>query len=251
MTSTIKIPAAIPRAAEGRGAADATTPKANEMAKRKSTRADELRINEIFFSLQGESSRVGLPTVFVRLTGCPLRCGYCDTAYAFHEGKTRQIEDVMAEVATYRTRYVCVTGGEPLAQKNCLGLLSQLCDAGYLVSLETSGAIDIAEVDVRVSRIMDIKTPGSQEVEKNRWENLAMLTAQDEIKFVLTSEADYDWARDLMRDKKLNDICPILFSPSFAEISPAQLAEWVLRDKLNVRMQVQLHKVIWGEKRGV
>ena len=251
MTSTIKIPAAIPRAAEAKVVAEATTHKTDEIAERKSSRADELRINEIFFSIQGESSRVGLPTVFVRLTGCPLRCGYCDTAYAFHEGKTRQIEDVMAEVATHRTRYVCVTGGEPLAQKNCLGLLSQLCDAGYLVSLETSGAIDIAEVDVRVSRIMDIKTPGSREVEKNRWENLAMLTPHDEIKFVLTSEADYDWARDLLGEKKLNNICPILFSPSFAEISPAQLAEWVLRDKLDVRMQVQLHKIIWGEKRGV
>ena len=251
MTSTIKIPAAIPRAAEGKVAAGATTATPTVKVEQKLSRADELRINEIFFSLQGESSRVGLPTVFVRLTGCPLRCGYCDTAYAFHEGKTRQIEDVMAEVATHRTRYVCVTGGEPLAQKNCLNFLTRLCDAGYSVSLETSGAINIAEVDARVSRIMDIKTPGSLEVKKNRWENLVLLTQYDEIKFVITSEADYDWARDLMRDKKLNDICPILFSPSFTEITPAQLAEWVLRDKLDVRMQVQLHKVIWGEKRGV
>lgn len=216
-----------------------------------SSRATELRINEIFFSLQGESSRVGLPTVFVRLTGCPLRCGYCDTAYAFHEGKTRSIGDVLTEVATYGTRTVCVTGGEPLAQKNCLTLLTRLCDAGYSVSLETSGAIDLAGVDARVSRIMDIKTPGSLEVSKNRWENLALLSAHDEIKFVLTSEADYVWARDLLREKRLTGICPVLFSPSFTEVTPAQLAEWVLRDRLEVRMQVQLHKVIWGEKRGV
>ena len=216
-----------------------------------SLRANELRINEIFFSLQGESSRVGLPTVFVRLTGCPLRCGYCDTAYAFHEGKTRPMDEVLAEVATHGTRYVCVTGGEPLAQKNCLDLLTKLCDAGYSVSLETSGAMDIAGVDSRVSRIMDIKTPGSLEVEKNRRENLPLLTAHDEIKFVITGEADYIWARELMREKKLAEICPVLFSPSFTDISPAQLADWVLRDKLTVRMQVQLHKVIWGEKRGV
>jgi len=251
MTTTIKIPAAITRAAEAR-AASAAAEKKNEMPGiAKPSRANELRINEIFFSLQGESSRVGLPTVFVRLTGCPLRCGYCDTAYAFHEGKTRPIDEVLAEVATHGTRYVCVTGGEPLAQKKCLVLLTKLCDAGYSVSLETSGAIDIADVDDRVSRIMDIKTPGSLEVKKNRWENLALLTAHDEIKFVITSEADYRWARQLMLDKNLTTICPVLFSPSFAEVSPAQLAEWVLRDKLEVRMQVQLHKVIWGETRGV
>lgn len=238
MTIITKIPAAIPRAAEGLAAPGVS-------------RANELRINEIFYSLQGESSRVGLPTVFIRLTGCPLRCGYCDTAYAFHEGTTSQIENVLAEVATHGTKYICVTGGEPLAQKNCLTLLAKLCDAGYSVSLETSGAIDISGVDARVSRIMDIKTPGSNEVEKNRWDNLALLNARDEIKFVLTSEADYIWARELMRDRNLNTICAVLFSPSFADVSPAQLAEWVLRDKLDVRMQVQLHKVIWGEKRGV
>ncbi len=246
MTPAIRIPAAIPRAAEGKAA-----PQDGGGSEQKSTRADELRINEIFFSLQGESSRVGLPTVFVRLTGCPLRCGYCDTAYAFHEGKTRQLADVLAEVAAYGVRHVCVTGGEPLAQRACLRLLSALCDAGHSVSLETSGAIDISSVDPRVSRIMDIKTPGSQEVGRNLWKNIDFLSPKDEIKFVITSEADYFWSRDLLRSRRLDEICPVLFSPSFAEVTPAQLAEWVLRDRLPVRMQVQLHKVIWGEKRGV
>ena len=264
MSKTTEIPAAKSRAAEAKIAlkknintipihdADRLLDQAlNKIADQKSDRATELRINEIFFSLQGESSRVGLPTVFIRLTGCPLRCGYCDTAYAFHEGKTRQILDMMAEVATHGTRYVCVTGGEPLAQKNCFALLTKLCDQGYSVSLETSGAIDIAEVDARVSRIMDIKTPGSNEVTKNLWGNLAHLNSRDEIKFVITSEADYGWARDLLREKKLTSLCPVLFSPSFTEVTPAELAAWVLRDKLEVRVQVQLHKVIWGETRGV
>ncbi len=215
------------------------------------TRSNEIRVNEIFFSLQGESSRVGLPTVFVRLTGCPLRCGYCDTAYAFHEGTTRQIDDVLGEVANHRARYVCVTGGEPLAQKNCLTLLTRLCDAGYSVSLETSGAVDVSTVDTRVSRIVDIKTPGSGEVTKNCWENLAHLNARDEIKFVLTSEADYQWAKTVIAEKNLNAICPLLLSPAFSELAYSDLADWILRDGLNVRMQVQLHKIIWGEQRGV
>lgn len=215
------------------------------------TRSNEIRINEIFFSLQGESSRVGLPTVFVRLTGCPLRCGYCDTAYAFHEGKTRTIDDVLAEVATHGAHYVCVTGGEPLAQKNCLTLLTRLCDAGYSVSLETSGALDVSVVDPRVSRIVDIKTPGSGEVEKNQWANLAQLRQSDELKFVLTSEDDYQWAKRVILDRRLDAVCPILLSPAFAELEYSQLAEWVLRDKLKVRMQVQLHKLIWGERRAV
>ncbi len=247
MTTLTKIPAANIRKAEGKKA----FPVSANSITRASTRANTLRINEIFFSLQGESSRVGLPTVFVRLTGCPLRCGYCDTAYAFHDGKTRPIDDVIAEVAQYPTKIVCVTGGEPLAQKNCLTLLTKLCDLGYSVSLETSGAIDIADVDQRVSRIVDIKTPGSGEVDKNRWENLAFLTRQDEIKFVLTSEADYRWAVALLREKNLVSLAPVLFSPAFNDVSYAQLAEWILRDGLNVRMQVQLHKIIWGEKRGV
>lgn len=246
MSSVTRIPAAIPRKAEGQEATPSTgggTPAR--------VRANELRINEIFYSLQGESTRVGLPTVFVRLTGCPLRCGYCDTAYAFHEGRTRTIEDVMAEVATHGTRTVCVTGGEPLAQKNCLGLLAALCDAGYSVSLETSGAIDIAGVDRRVSRIVDIKTPGSGEVGKNLWSNLALLTAQDEIKLVITSEDDYAWAVAVVAEHELAARCTVLFSPSFGEVKSEQLAAWILRDRLPVRMQLQLHKILWGEKRGV
>ena len=215
------------------------------------TRGNEIRVNEIFYSLQGESSRVGLPTVFIRLTGCPLRCGYCDTAYAFHEGKTRDIDEVMLEVAAHGAHHICVTGGEPLAQKTCLALLTKLCDVGYSVSLETSGAVDVASVDARVSRIVDIKTPGSGEVTKNRWENLGHLNAHDEIKFVITSEADYQWARDLLREKNLSAICPVLFSPAYGDVPVASLAGWILADKLPVRMQVQLHKIIWGETRGV
>jgi 7-carboxy-7-deazaguanine synthase len=209
-----------------------------------------LRVNEIFFSLQGETSRSGLPTVFVRLTGCPLRCGYCDTAYAFHEGESQPLSSILEQVATYSPRYVTVTGGEPLAQKNCIALLKQLCDAGYSVSLETSGAIDIAEVDARVSRIVDIKTPGSGEVTKNLWQNIPLLTAQDELKFVLCDEADYLWAREQLQQRALEKICPILFSPVYETLQPAQLAEWILRDRLPVRMQVQLHKVLWGATRG-
>ena len=239
MNTLTKIPAATIRKAEGKRAAPT------------GARAKTLRINEIFFSLQGESSRVGLPTVFVRLTGCPLRCGYCDTAYAFHDGKTRAIDDVIAEVAQHQSKTVCVTGGEPLAQKNCLALLTKLCDLGYSVSLETSGAIDISAVDHRVSRIVDIKTPGSGEVDRNRWENLPLLKRDDEIKFVITSEADYRWAVALLEEKKLASLAPVLFSPAFNEVSYEQLATWILRDGLRVRMQIQLHKIIWGEKRGV
>ncbi len=247
------IPAANRSAAEG-GEANRVTEIAVAFAKPSEfvrTRANEIRINEIFFSLQGESSRVGLPTVFVRLTGCPLRCSYCDTAYAFHEGKTRTIDDVLDEVAVHGARYVCVTGGEPLAQKSCLTLLTKLCDAGYSVSLETSGAIDVAHVDARVSRIVDIKTPGSGESEKNRWENLALLNAHDEIKFVITSEFDYVWAREILQEKKLEQRCPVLFSPAFGVVTTELLAAWILRDRLPVRMQVQLHKIIWGERRGI
>ena len=246
MNIVTKIPAAIPRKAEGEG-----TTQMSKQSRFPRQRANELRVNEIFFSLQGESTRVGLPTAFVRLTGCPLRCGYCDTAYAFHEGKTRSIDEVLAEVATHPTRYVCVTGGEPLAQRNCLVLLTRLCDAGYSVSLETSGAIDIAGVDARVSRIMDIKTPGSGESDKNLLDNLALITAHDEIKFVITNEADYRWAVAMLRERQLADRCTVLFSPSFGEVAADQLAEWILRDALPVRMQLQLHKILWGEKRGV
>ena len=209
-----------------------------------------LRITELFHSLQGESSRVGLPTVFIRLTGCPLRCGYCDTAYAFSGGENIAIDAILQQVATFHTRHVCVTGGEPLAQKNCLILLTALCDAGYSVSLETSGALDIGGVDARVARIVDIKTPGSGEVEKNRWENMAQLQASDEIKFVLCDEADYHWARQMLTEHHLSDTCPVLFSPVHEQLSPTQLAEWILRDQLPVRMQVQLHKYLWHNAPG-
>lgn len=209
-----------------------------------------LRITEIFFSLQGETSRVGLPTVFVRLTGCPLRCGYCDTAYAFHGGESRTLESVLAEVAAYQTRYVTVTGGEPLAQKNCLMLLRELADRDYSVSLETSGALDVSGVDLRISKILDIKTPASGEVEKNLWSNLAHLTPHDEIKFVLCGEDDYAWAKQVLAERKLDAICPVLFSPSYHDLPAQTLAGWILRDRLPVRMQLQLHKQLWGEARG-
>jgi 7-carboxy-7-deazaguanine synthase len=210
-----------------------------------------LRIFEIFHSLQGESSRVGLPTVFVRLTGCPLRCGYCDTEYAFHGGSTQSFDEILATVASYQAQYVCVTGGEPLAQKGCHELLKMLCDAGYKVSIETSGAMDIAQVDERVSVIMDIKTPGSGEESKNLWTNVAALSAKDELKFVLVDRADYDWAKQILVKYDLTSICPVLFSPVYKTLPPADLAAWVLEDHLPVRMQVQLHKILWGEKAGV
>jgi len=209
-----------------------------------------LRITEIFFSLQGETSRVGLPTVFVRLTGCPLRCGYCDTAYAFSGGETMTVSAILQQVARYNTRYVTVTGGEPLAQKNCLILLAALCDAHYSVSLETSGALDLSQVDARVSKIMDIKTPGSGEVSKNNWRNLDCLTQHDEIKFVICDESDYRWACEIIQNKQLPQKCPILFSPVHGSLSPATLADWILRDQLPVRMQLQLHKLLWGEGPG-
>ena len=209
-----------------------------------------LKLTEIFFSLQGESTRVGLPTVFIRLTGCPLRCVWCDTTYSFTGGEWWNLDAVMEEVARHGTRYVCVTGGEPLAQKACLPLLTALCDAGYSVSLETSGALDVSDVDPRVSKIMDLKAPGSGELEKNRWENLAHITAADEIKLVLADEADYEWARKVLAEHRLTERCGVLFSPVQGQLSPDQLAEWVLRDHLPVRMQVQLHKVIWGNVPG-
>ncbi len=206
-----------------------------------------LRITEIFHSLQGETTRVGLPTVFIRLTGCPLRCGYCDTSYAFSGGTSMSIDSVISEVALFSPQYVTVTGGEPLAQINCLLLLTSLCDLGYSVSLETSGALDISRVDTRVSRIVDIKTPGSGEVEKNHWKNMEYLTVRDELKFVLCDQNDYHWAKQVIHDNKLDQICPILFSPVFQQLDPAALASWILQDQLPVRLQLQLHKLIWGE----
>ncbi len=209
-----------------------------------------LRVTEIFHSLQGESTRAGLPTVFVRLTGCPLRCTWCDTEYAFSGGETRTLGDIMIEVAKHGARQVCVTGGEPLAQKACLPLLTALCDAGYSVSLETSGALDISAVDPRVSRIVDLKAPASGESDKNLWNNLPHLNARDEIKIVLADEADYAWACKAIREKKLDAICPVLLSPVAGKLDPKQLADWVLRDRLPVRVQLQLHKLIWGTERG-
>jgi len=212
--------------------------------------SDSLRVSEIFYSLQGETSRVGLPTVFVRLTGCPLRCGYCDTAYAFQGGETLGIAEILGQVGQWPTHYVTVTGGEPLAQKACPDLLRALCDAGYEVSLETSGALDIGAVDPRVARIVDIKTPGSGEVERNLWTNLVRLGPRDEIKFVLVDEADYRWAVALLHERKLTQRCDVLFAPAWSELPASQLAEWILRDRLPVRMQVQLHKILWGEAPG-
>ena len=212
--------------------------------------AVRLRITEIFASVQGESSRVGLPTVFVRLTGCPLRCTWCDTAYAFTGGSTRTLDDILAEVARHGLRHVCVTGGEPLAQKGCMALLGTLCDAGYDVSLETSGALDIADVDARVARIVDLKAPGSGEVDKNRYDNIPLLRASDEVKIVLADAADYEWAKQQIADHRLAERCTVLLSPVAGALDPAELAEWVVRDRLPVRFQLQLHKILWNDARG-
>ncbi len=209
-----------------------------------------LRVSEIFFSLQGETSRVGLPTIFVRLTGCPLRCGYCDTQYAFYGGESIPISSILERVSSYGCHNVTITGGEPLAQKKCLILLRMLCDAGYSVSLETSGAQDISKVDRRVEKVIDIKTPGSGEVNKNYWTNLEYLVQKDEIKFVLCDEVDYQWAIETICKYHLDKICPVLFSPVYGRLDPAILASWVLRDRLHVRMQIQLHKLLWGEETG-
>jgi 7-carboxy-7-deazaguanine synthase len=209
-----------------------------------------LRISEIFHSLQGESTRAGLPTVFIRLTGCPLRCNWCDTAYAFSGGEVMAIETILEHVAAFGCPTVCVTGGEPLAQANCRYLLAVLCDAGYSVSLETSGSLDIGGVDQRVSRIVDLKAPDSGESAKNRWENLDQLRPHDEIKFVLASRADYEWAVEASRQRRLFERCTVLFSPVWDTLPPQQLAEWIVQDRLPVRFQLQLHKVLWGSTPG-
>ena len=210
-----------------------------------------LKIYEIFHSLQGETSRIGLPTVFVRLTGCPMRCTYCDTEYAFSGGGFMEIAEILQKVAAFGTQFVTVTGGEPLAQKESYTLLKALCDAGYSVSLETGGKLDIAPVDARVSVILDIKTPASNEEKNMLWANVDHIKAKDEIKFVICNRADYDWAKAKMAELNLTQKCPILFSPSFHDLPASDLAAWVLADKLPVRMQVQLHKILWGEKHGV
>jgi len=212
--------------------------------------AERLKITEIFLSLQGEAREAGWPTVFVRLTGCPLRCQYCDTAYAFHGGEWWTIDAILAEVARQGVRHVCVTGGEPLSQKRCIQLLQKLCDAGHAVSLETSGAIDIAEVDPRVSRVLDIKTPGSLEVHRNLWSNVALLTPHDQVKFVICSREDYDWAKAIVAEHRLAGICDVLFSPSYAQVTPRELADWIVADRLPVRFQMQLHKLLWNDERG-
>jgi len=209
-----------------------------------------LKLTEIFHSLQGEADTAGIPTVFVRLTGCPLRCQYCDTAYAFHGGDWWEIEAILERVGQFGCRFVCVTGGEPLAQKGCIDLLRALADAGYRVSLETSGAVPIDTVDARVIRVVDIKTPGSGESHRNRFDQLALLRPEEQIKFVLCDRADYDWSRSTLERLKLADRCAVLFSPSHEQLAARDLADWILADRLAVRLQVQLHKYLWGNEPG-
>ena len=214
------------------------------------TESPRLRITEIFHSLQGESASIGYPTVFVRLTGCPLRCGYCDTGYAFQGGEWMTLDDIVSRVRQYRTRYVTVTGGEPLAQKNCLTLLQRLCDHGYHVSLETSGALDVSGVDPRVIKVLDLKTPGSGEVMRNLYDNVERLLPHDQVKFVICDRADFDWALEMMQRYDLLNRCEVLFSPSYGQQDPTALADWILQEQLPVRMQVQLHKYLWGNEPG-
>jgi len=209
-----------------------------------------LKITEIFHSLQGEADTVGFPTVFVRLTGCPLRCQYCDTAYAFHGGEWRTLDEILERVATFGTRHVCVTGGEPLAQKNCLPLLAMLCDANYRVSIETSGAMPLDGVDARVNRVVDVKTPGSKEEARNRYDELARLRPEEQIKFVICDRQDYEWSRAKVDELGLANRCTVLFSPSADQLPARDLADWILEDRLPVRFQLQLHKILWGNVPG-
>jgi len=211
---------------------------------------ERLRISEIFLSLQGESTSVGVPTVFVRLTGCPLRCRYCDTEYAFRGGRNMELPDLLARVAASRVQHVCVTGGEPLAQPACLSLLAHLCDAGYSVSLETSGALDVSGVDARGIKVLDLKTPGSGEVGRNLYGNLDLLAPCDQVKFVICDRSDYEWAREQIGRHRLAGRCELLFSPAWGQQDATRLAEWILEDRLPVRFQLQLHKILWGDARG-
>jgi len=209
-----------------------------------------LRISEIFYSLQGESKTVGLPTVFIRLTGCPLRCQYCDTSYAFSGGKMADIADIIEQVASYQTKYITVTGGEPLAQPECLNLLVQLADKGYEVSLETSGALDVSKVDGRISKVMDLKTPASDEESRNLYSNIAYLTQNDQVKFVICNRNDYEWSKQKLLEYKLGEKCEVLFSPTMGQQDATELAEWIIQDQLPVRFQLQLHKILWGNEAG-
>jgi 7-carboxy-7-deazaguanine synthase len=211
---------------------------------------ERLRVNEIFHSLQGEADSVGFRTVFVRLTGCPLRCRYCDTEYAFHAGDWHDLDSILESVRQFDATHVCVTGGEPLAQPNCLALLERLCDAGFKVSLETSGAMSIDRVDPRVVRVLDVKTPGSGEAARNRAENFPLLTPRDQVKFVICSREDYDWSKAYLQEHALSERCQVLFSPSYTQVPAARLADWILADRLPVRFQLQLHKVLWGDVPG-
>ncbi len=212
--------------------------------------AQTLRISEIFYSLQGEAKTVGLPTVFIRLTGCPLRCQYCDTSYAFSGGKIIAISDILEQVSSYQTRYITVTGGEPLAQPACLSLLEQLADKGYEVSLETSGALDVSKVDVRISKVMDLKTPASAEEARNLYTNIQYLTVKDQLKFVICNRDDYQWSKQKITEYQLDEKCELLFSPAMGQQEPTELAEWILQDQLPVRFQLQLHKILWGNEAG-
>ena len=209
-----------------------------------------LRITEIFTSIQGESNSVGIPTIFIRLTGCPLRCNYCDTEYAFTGGEWMSLVDIESKISNYHLKHITVTGGEPLAQKACLPLLSNLCEKKFIVSLETSGALNVSQVDPRVKKIVDFKTPGSGEVKRNHWENINFLREQDQVKFVICNQSDYIWAKDIIEKYQLAHRCEVLLSPSYNELEPKRLAEWILHDQLNVRFQIQLHKFLWGDEPG-
>lgn len=212
--------------------------------------SDRLRVTEIFFSLQGEARTVGYPTVFIRLTGCPLRCSYCDTEYAFYGGQWLELKEILQRVLEYAPRYVTVTGGEPLAQRPCRDLLIALCDQGYEVSLETGGALDIAGIDPRVSIVMDLKTPGSGEENRNLYANIPHLVKKDQVKFVICDRTDYEWSRAKLTEYRIDQICEVLFSPCYGQLNPKDLAEWILADRLLVRLQIQLHKILWNDARG-